>query len=205
MKKKIGIIDYGMGNLWSIKNAFDYLGYENHFFSDYKKIDDFSHIILPGVGAFKKAIRNLQDIKLFKPLKKIIGKKTKLLGICLGMQLLFDNSTEDGFTEGLGLIKGKVEKFSAKELNSKKIPHVGYNQVFFKKNKVFNGIKNNADFYFDHSYRIKEYDENIFPIYSNYGTKFLSGFIYKNIYSAQFHPEKSQSNGLLFLNNFVNR
>jgi glutamine amidotransferase len=205
MKKKIGIIDYGMGNLWSIKNAFDYLGYENHFFNDYKKIDDFSHIILPGVGAFKKAIRNLQDIKLFKPLKKIIGKKTKLLGICLGMQLLFDNSTEDGFTEGLGLVKGKVEKFSSKELKLKKIPHVGYNQVFFERNKFFNGIKNNADFYFDHSYRIKKYDENIFPIYSNYGTKFLSGFIYKNIYAAQFHPEKSQSNGLLFLNNFVNR
>ena len=120
------------------------------------------------------------------------------------MQLLFDSSTEEGYTKGLGIINGKVEKFSLRETKNLKIPHVGFNEIFFNKgNSFFKGIKNNSDFYFDHSYRITEFEKNIISAKSNHGINFLSAFSMNNIYGAQFHPEKSQSNGLLLIRNFI--
>ena len=204
IKKKVAIIDYGMGNLKSIINALDYLGVENKLISDPKYLFKYSHIILPGVGSFKKAIKNLKTNGMFETLIKISKKKQKIFGICLGMQLLFDSSTEEGYTKGLGIINGKVEKFSLRETKNLKIPHVGFNEIFFNKgNLFFKGIKNNSDFYFDHSYRITEFEKNIISAKSNHGINFLSAFSMNNIYGAQFHPEKSQSNGLLLIRNFI--
>jgi len=204
-KKKIAIIDYGMGNLKSVEISLNYLGLENKLIRDPKNLKKFSHIILPGVGSFKRAIKNLKSTGMFKTLIEISKKKEKkILGICLGMQLLFNSSTEEGYTKGLGIIDGKVEKFSSKETINLKIPHVGFNEVFFdKKNSFFKDIKNNSDFYFDHSYRITKFKKDINPVISKYGVKFLSGFNFENIYGTQFHPEKSQSNGLLLLRNFI--
>ena len=204
IKKKVAIIDYGMGNLKSIINALDYLGVENKLISDPKYLFKYSHIILPGVGSFKKAIKNLKTNGMFETLIKISKKKQKIFGICLGMQLLFDSSTEEGYTKGLGIINGKVEKFSLRETKNLKIPHVGFNEVLFDKNNTFfKGIKNSSDFYFNHSYRVNKFEENINQVFSSHGEKFLSGFNLENIYGTQFHPEKSQSNGLLLLKNFI--
>ncbi len=206
MKKiKVAIINYGMGNLKSVEISLNYLGAYNKLIDNSKNLKNFSHIILPGVGSFKSAIKNLKDLRLFNSLIDLSkNKNIKILGICLGMQLLFSSSTEDGFSKGLNIVKGKVEKFSNKETNNKKIPHVGFNQITIDgKNDFFKNIKNNSDFYFDHSFRIKDYDKKIYPVKSNYGTNFLSGFVYENIYGTQFHPEKSQSNGLLLLKNFL--
>ena len=131
-------------------------------------------------------------------------KKQRILGICLGMHLLFSNSSEGGLTKGLGIMNGRVEKFNQKKTKNLKIPHVGFNEVLFNKtNTFFKGITNSSDFYFNHSYRISEFDENINQAFSNHGEKFLSGFNFENIYGTQFHPEKSQSNGLLLLKNFI--
>jgi len=204
IKKKVAIIDYGMGNLKSIINALDYLGVENKLISDPKYLFKYSHIILPGVGSFKKAIKNLKTNGMFETLIKISKKKQKIFGICLGMQLLFDSSTEEGYTKGLGIINGKVEKFSLRETKNLKIPHVGFNEVLFDKNNTFfKGIKNSSDFYFNHSYRVNKFEENINQVFSSHGETFLSGFNLENIYGTQFHPEKSQSNGLLLLKNFI--
>ena len=204
IKKKVAIIDYGMGNLKSIINALDYLGVENKLISDPKYLFKYSHIILPGVGSFKKAIKNLKTNGMFETLIKISKKKQKIFGICLGMQLLFDSSTEEGYTKGLGIINGKVEKFSLRETKNLKIPHVGFNEVLFDKtNTFFKGIKNSSDFYFNHSYRVNKFEENINQVFSSHGETFLSGFNLENIYGTQFHPEKSQSNGLLLLKNFI--
>jgi len=118
--------------------------------------------------------------------------------------LLFDSSTEEGYTKGLGIINGKVEKFSLRETKNLKIPHVGFNEVLFDKtNTFFKGIKNSSDFYFNHSYRVNKFEENINQVFSSHGETFLSGFNLENIYGTQFHPEKSQSNGLLLLKNFI--
>ena len=204
IKKKVGIIDYGMGNLKSIQNALDYLGVENELTINAKYLSKYTHIILPGVGSFKKAIKNLKSSKMFESIIKISKKKQKILGICLGMQLLFSSSTEEGYSKGLEIINGKVEKFSFKETKKLKIPHVGFNEISFdKKNIFFKDINNGSDFYFDHSYRITEFDKNINSAKSNYGVNFLSAFSMNNIYGAQFHPEKSQSNGLLLIRNFI--
>ena len=203
--KKIAIIDYGMGNLRSLQVSLNYLGIENRLINDPKYIKKYSHIILPGVGSFKKAIKNIKNSGMFDTLIQLSKKKNqKILGICLGMQLLFNSSSEDGFTKGLGIIDGKVEKFSQKKTINLKIPHVGFNEVLFGKNNFFfKDINNSSDFYFDHSYRINKFNENINPAITNHGEKFLSGFNFENIYGAQFHPEKSQSNGLLLLRNFI--
>lgn len=203
-KRKVAIIDYGMGNLKSIINALDYLGVESKLISNPKYLFRYTHIILPGVGSFKKAVKNLKSNDMFQSLIAISKKKQKILGICLGMQLLFNSCTEEGYTKGLGIINGKVEKFSLRETKNLKIPHVGFNEIFFSKgNSFFKDIDNNSDFYFDHSYRVTIFDENISSAKSNHGTNFLAAFNMNNIYGTQFHPEKSQSNGLLLIRNFI--
>lgn len=205
MKKKVAIINYGMGNLRSVEVSLNYLGIKNELVNNPNHLILFTHIILPGVGSYKTAIKNLKESKLFNPLIKLSkNKKIKILGICLGMQLLFSSGTEDGFCEGLNIIEGKVEKFTKKEAGLLKIPHVGFNQIFIKKkNQFFENIQNQSDFYFNHSYRVKEYNKRVSPVISNYGTDFLSAFSYNNIYGTQFHPERSQSNGLKLLKNFI--
>lgn len=204
-KNEVAIIDYGMGNLKSVEISLNYLGVANKLVKNPIHIKNYTHIILPGVGSFKTAIKNLKSVGMFDALiESAKKKKQKILGICLGMQLLFSNSSEGGLTKGLGIMNGKVEKFNSKKTKNLKIPHVGFNEVLFDKtNTFFKGITNSSDFYFNHSYRINQFEENINQVFSSHGEKFLSGFNLGNIYGTQFHPEKSQSNGLLLLKNFI--
>ncbi len=205
MKKKVAIINFGMGNLNSVQISLNYLAIKNDVIDNPKNIFDYSHIVLPGVGSFKKAIKNLKKNGFFNALLQISrNKNQKILGICLGMQLLFESSTEEGSSKGLGILKGKVEKFSFSKVKNIKIPHVGFNQVFFnKKNSFYKDISSNSDFYFDHSYRVKDFNDDLNSGVTCYGEKFLSSFNKENIFGTQFHPEKSQSNGLLILRNFL--
>ena len=203
--KKTAIIDYGMGNLKSVEKCLNYLGIKNKLVKNPKDLKDYSHIILPGVGSFKEAIKNLKKNGMHNALIRVSkNKKQKILGICLGMQLLFNSSTEEGYTKGLGILEGKVDSFIIKRKTNLKIPHVGFNEVSFNKdNHFFKDIKNNSDIYFDHSFKIKKFQKDINPVTCIYGEKFLSAFNIENIFGTQFHPEKSQSNGLLLLKNFI--
>lgn len=207
MKKiNVGIVNYGMGNIRSIENSLLYLGCRFKVLNNPDKIFSYSHLILPGVGSFKKAIENLKIDGLHQAIQECANNKgINLLGICLGMQLLCESSSEGGFTKGLSLIKNKVETFTKKEVGNKKIPHVGFNQVRIEKNSsLFKNIKDNSDFYFDHSFRVKQ-NNNVQNFQTcQYGTKFVASFEKDNIYGTQFHPEKSQSNGLTLMYNFLN-
>lgn len=205
LKKKAAIINFGMGNLNSVKISLNYLAIENEILDNPQNISDYSHIVLPGVGSFKKAVKNLQKNGFFDSLLQVSkNKNQKILGICLGMQLLFESSTEEGNSKGLGILKGKVEKFSFSKIKNIKIPHVGFNQVLFnKKNSFYKDIPLNSDFYFDHSYCVKNFSDDLNSGATHYGERFLSSFNKDNIFGTQFHPEKSQSNGLLILRNFL--
>ena len=207
MKKiNVGIVNYGMGNIRSIENSLLYLGCKFKVLNNPDKIFSYSHLILPGVGSFKKAIENLKIDGLHQAIQECVNNKgINLLGICLGMQLLCESSSEEGFTKGLSLIKNKVETFTKKEVGNKKIPHVGFNQVKIEKDSsLFKNINDNSDFYFDHSFRVIQ-NNNLQNFQTcEYGTKFVASFEKDNIYGTQFHPEKSQSNGLTLMYNFLN-
>ena len=199
---KIGIVDYGMGNINSIIGALNYLGYDNVIYSyEQERLNDCDKLILPGVGAFDKAMLEIQNRNLNKILTNLTIEKTKpILGICLGMQLLSNLSNENKITEGLKFVNSEVTKF--KDL-SIKIPHIGFNQVKTpKKSILFKEIEDNSDFYFCHSYYLKT-NYNINQSYCNYGNDFISSFEYKNFAGVQFHPELSQSSGLKLLQNFL--
>jgi imidazole glycerol-phosphate synthase subunit HisH len=202
--KTVTIIDYGMGNIGSLTNAFNYLGAKVKVSSEPDKIEKSSIVILPGVGSFHKAMKIIKKNSIDCAIKNIISKGNYLLCICLGMQLLASESVEDKFTKGLGIIPNKVKKFTLKETKNK-IPHVGFNQVFFeKKNKLFKGLSSGTDFYFVHSHRILPEKLTGDIAKTNYGVNFISSFVKDNIYATQFHPEKSQSNGIKLLDNFLN-
>jgi len=196
------IIDYGMGNLQSVKNALEKLGNCKITISGkVKNIKKSDLLILPGVGAFQDGMNELNKRNLSKAIiQETKNKKKPLLGICLGMQLLFDHSEENGFHKGLGLIKGSVKRFN---INKKfRIPHVGWNNIFFKKNsKLFKDINFDKNFYFLHSYHVLT-NKKYVVAKSNYGKNFVAGVLKKNIIGVQFHPERSQANGLVFLKNY---
>ena len=205
--EKILIIDYEINNTGSIINSLEYLGVKYEVTSNPNIIKNFKKIILPGVGSFKSAMNFLQKKKLDLAIcDAVLNKKVKILGICLGMQLLGQSSTEFGYSKGLGLIKSKAISWINNKKNFSKNIHIGFNSVN-KNNKslLFYNIKNNSDFYFVHSYYMT-FDTLDYGIksYSFFNNKFLSAFEYKNIFATQFHPEKSQKNGLKLLNNFCN-
>lgn len=203
--KKITIVDYGMGNIWSVQSALKYLGATPLVSGDPAEVRDAEKIILPGVGSFRKAMEALKLSGLDEAMKDaVINRRIKILGICLGMQLLCSRGTEDGETEGLGLIPNLVDKFSEKELGKNKIPHIGFNSVQISdKNGFFADLPDNPDFYFVHSYRILPEKLGGRTAVCSYGVDFLAAFEFDNIYGAQFHPEKSQTNGLIMLRNFL--
>ena len=196
----ISIINYGMGNLKSVQNALNYLKINNQITNCRKEIVKAEKIILPGVGSYRKAMEELNNLNLIHLLREEIEVKNKpILGICLGMQLL-SSWGEEGDIGGLGIIPGIVKKF---RLKKNKIPHIGFNNVsVFKDSILFNGINNHSDFYFVHSYHyILEKKENTLSK-TFYETEFISGIQKENIFGVQFHPEKSQRNGLKLLENF---
>ncbi len=195
----IAIIDYGAGNLSSVKNALDYIGEKSIITKDKKEIELADSYILPGVGAFPFAMQKLNDTGLVDVLKQQVKTKS-LLGICLGMQMLLDESFEFEQTKGLSLISGKVDKIPVKNL---KIPHMGWNElnIVKKDNPLMKNISNGDSVYFVHSFMAYPTDDDLVA-YCEYGEK-IPAFISKgNVYGAQFHPEKSGEVGLEILRNF---
>ncbi|MDC1173444.1 imidazole glycerol phosphate synthase subunit HisH [Methylophilaceae bacterium] len=204
---KVSVIDYGMGNIWSVISALKYLGVETEFVSSPEKIEESKFLILPGVGSFSKGMRELKSRGIDQAIMAALqNNNAKILGICLGMQLMGSYGTENGRTAGLGLISNGVELFTQDELKVDKIPHVGFNSISFNEGKgLFDGLPKLADFYFTHSYRMLV--ERLDGQYAtcNHGIEFLAAFELGNICGAQFHPEKSQTNGLIFLRNFLQK
>jgi glutamine amidotransferase len=199
---KITIVDYGMGNIKSIIGALKYLEVEEITVSNnLSELVSADKLILPGVGSFAMAMSNIKKLNIDKYLREtVIVDKKPILGICLGMQLMGDSSTEDSYSYGLGFIKGTVSKFSKSSL---KVPHMGFNQVEIKRNsKLFKGLNNMSDFYFVHSFRMTS-DANINQSECTYNDKFIASYEHDNIAGVQFHPELSQTNGLKLLSNFI--
>lgn len=194
-----------MSNLGSIKNALSECDGENvTIISDPKNLSDATHIVLPGVGSFKDGMDNLIKFGWKEPLRKtVLGSKTPVLGICLGMQLLADKGYEGGEIVGLGLISGVVDKL--KPVNkSEKIPHIGWNEVYpTHKDPLFNNIPDGTDFYFVHSYHFIPKDKKNILSTTPYCGNFVSSINQGNIYGTQFHPEKSQRPGFQLLRNFL--
>lgn len=203
--KKVTIVDYGMGNIWSVANAFKYLNCDIEITSDRRTVEKSQLLILPGVGSFKKAMNSLKELGLDEALtKRVSEEKVKILGICLGMQLMGTSSTEDGMTIGLNLIPVAVDRFTPNEVGSRKIPHVGFDRVQSKQGSImFRNLTGNDDFYFVHSYRMLSRDLTGFVAVCDYGIDFLAAYEFENVYATQFHPEKSQTNGLQLLKNFL--
>lgn len=207
MNKKITIIDYGVGNILSIKNAINFLGEEVKYSNDYKTLKDSTHIILPGVGAFPSAMERLKKLKLIEIIQEVASKNIYILGICLGMQVLFEKSSELKETMGLNLIKGEVINLKNFTKTNVKLPHIGWNKIIDEndiQNPILKSINKDDFFYFVHNYagnNIKNID-NI--SYTNYGNiKFPSMVQKNNIFGCQFHPEKSGKPGLSLIKNFI--
>ncbi|MBI4973804.1 imidazole glycerol phosphate synthase subunit HisH [Candidatus Roizmanbacteria bacterium] len=191
------IIDYGLGNLGSVKNALDKLGIESMVSSSISDIEKADGLIIPGVGSASEGMINLQESGLGKVIREQIEMEKPFLGICLGMQLFF-SSSEEGNTKCLNVIAGKVKKFRT-EL---KVPQIGWNQVKKKSSRLFRGIKNNSYFYFVHSYFCQPKESGSEIGITDYGITFCSAIENENVFGVQFHPEKSGENGLKLLSNF---
>lgn len=198
----ITIIDYGMGNLKSVYNALKKVNFDCQISSEVTDIEMADKLILPGVGAFKDAMDNLQNLDLILPIRKKVNDGCPLLGICLGMQMLFDEGYECELRKGLGFIEGKIKLMNSKE--NLKIPHIGWNRLEFnRENKILNNINKESFVYYVHSFMaIEMIDENLIA-YSKYGDINIPGIVNKgNVYGMQFHPEKSGEVGLKILKNF---
>jgi len=204
----ITVIDYGMGNLRSVQKALERAGAKAKVTSDPGDIEKADKIVFPGVGSFGDAMKELKLRKLERPLKDAISSGKCFLGLCLGLQLLFEKSEEAPGVKGLGILKGEVKrfKFSGRAL---KVPHMGWNTITKnekRKTKSYNILKNvpNGSYmYFVHSYYVKPKDGSAVLTTTDYGMKFVSGICKNNICGFQFHPEKSQDNGIRILENFV--
>lgn len=198
----IALIDYKAGNLNSVAKAFEKIGAKNFIAQDPKDLQKADKLLLPGVGSFKEAMKNLKELGFIEALKdQILVQKKPILGICLGMQLFLEKGYEGGVCEGLGFIEGEVVKFE-EDLNLK-IPHMGWNELeILKQEPLYQGIENKSDFYFVHSFYVRCKDEFV-SAKVQYGHKFVASLQKDHIFATQFHPEKSQSLGLKLLENFV--
>lgn len=199
----IAIIDYDAGNLKSVENALTYLGNDVVFSREEREILNADKVILPGVGSFGDAMGKIREFGLDQTIYKVIEKGIPFLGICLGLQLLFESSTESPSIKGLGILKGEILKIPEKE--GLKIPHVGWNSLEFpREGKLFKGITCGSYVYFVHSYYLKSKKEEIVTATTNYSTKIHVSIEKDNIFGCQFHPEKSNEIGLKMLQNFSN-
>ncbi len=195
----IAIIDYGMGNLRSVEKAFDHIGYPAEISADTKTLLAADKVVLPGVGAFGDGMRELHKRNLVEVVKEIVDAQTPLLGICLGLQLLFTESDEAPGVDGLGIVPGKVTRFR----KGITVPHMGWNQLNIKRsNHLFENIAPDSFFYFVHSYYVVPDDSDVVVATTNYDIEFVSIIGKENVFATQFHPEKSQEMGLHMLTNF---
>jgi glutamine amidotransferase len=202
----IAIIDYGVGNLRSVEKAFAYLGYSAKVTSVPREVLDASRVVLPGVGAFGKSMEHLEKAGMIPVVRRVIESGRPFLGICLGLQLLFEESSElfsgqECSHKGLGIFPGKVLRFPSSEL---KVPQIGWNQINkCKENPVIDGLADGSFVYFVHSYYVKPKDPGIILTQTNYGIDYCSGISSGNVSAFQFHPEKSSQVGLKILKNFA--
>ncbi len=198
----IGILDFGMGNIRSVSNAVSITGYDPLVVTEASELAEASHLILPGVGQFSTAMRRLEISGLDAAVREFADSQRPVLGVCLGMQLLADSGTEGGGQcGGLGLIGGKVVAFP--RASGLRIPHVGWNSVsIVREHPVLNGIKEERDFYFVHSYVFATASNTAVLGLTEYGSTFVSAIGQGNVIGFQFHPEKSQANGLRLIEQF---
>jgi imidazole glycerol-phosphate synthase subunit HisH len=210
----ISIIDYGMGNLRSVQKAFEKTGYEARIIRTPQEVDDARALVLPGVGAFRDCLKNLDALNLIPPLVKSIQAGKPFLGLCLGLQILFSESEEFGITPGLDIIKGRVVRFPDRMVEQQgssgenparlKIPHMGWNTISIKKRPpCLEGIPDESYFYFVHSYYVVPEDPDVVAVTTRYGIEFTSGIWKDNMVAFQFHPEKSQALGLQVIRSFA--
>jgi len=203
----IAIIDYGMGNLRSVQKGFEKIGCDAVVSADPNILKEAERVVLPGVGAFRDCMRNLEQAGFVEPILKVIEEGKPFLGICVGMQLLFTQSEEFGIYPGLNVIPGNVLRFAdgmVVEGEALKVPHMGWNQLAIKREApLFEGIADGSNVYFVHSYYVKPEDESVVAASTNYGIDFCAAIWRDNIMATQFHPEKSQDKGLAMLKNFA--
>ena len=200
----VAIIDYGAGNLQSVKKALDFIGSKCIITADENEINAASHIILPGVGSFGDAMHSIREKGLEDVIKKSADGSKYFLGICLGLQLLFESSEESPGVDGLGIFKGKI--VTIPKDNGLKVPHIGWNSVSLKQTDgIFENLRDNSYFYFVHSYYLKDADEKVVAGTTEYGVPIQCAVQQGRVSATQFHPEKSSEAGLTILRNFVNR
>ncbi len=199
----IAIIDYDAGNIKSVEKALHFLGEEVEITRDKDKIRNADKVILPGVGNFGDAMENLKKYDLVDVIHEVVDKGTPFLGICVGLQLLFERSDESDGVPGLGILKGEILRIPDNN-GTLKIPQIGWNNIQFQKEcKLFQGIEDNSFVYFVHSYYLKAADESIVTATTEYGTLIHAAVQKDNVYACQFHPEKSSDVGLRILKNFA--
>ncbi|MFN8626420.1 MAG: imidazole glycerol phosphate synthase subunit HisH [Candidatus Binatia bacterium] len=197
----IAIIDYGMGNLRSVQKGLERVGFPAEVTRDADRITAAAGVVLPGVGAFGACMDNLRAYGLVDSVRRVIARGTPFLGICLGMQLLFEESEEFGPVPGLGIFPGRVVRFP--ERAGLQVPHMGWNQIAKRKNPPhLHGIETGAFFYFVHSYYVVPADPDLAATTTDYGIEFTSAIARDNVFATQYHPEKSQAAGLTILENF---
>lgn len=197
------VVDYGVGNLRNVTKALEFLGCEAKLTSDPDEVVKAEKLVLPGVGAFGAGMENLRRLNLIEPIKDAVKRGTPLLGICLGLQLLFEESEEMGQHEGLKLVRGKVVRFP--EIDGIRVPHMGWNSIRIRKRKpLFAGVPDGSMVYFVHSYFPVPEDGSVVAATTEHGVEFVSAIAVDNIFGTQFHPEKSSQVGLQILRNFVN-
>ncbi len=197
----IAIIDYGMGNLRSVQKAFEKVGHSALVTSDPAQVAASDKVVLPGVGAFEDAIGELRRLRLDRPVLEAIDSGKPFLGICLGLQLLFDVSYENGRHQGLGVLRGEVVRFQLPDEFS--VPHMGWNQVSIRRSTPLLEGLDASYFYFVHSYYVVPEDPSVIAAETDYGGPFCSAIAFNRVFASQFHPEKSQSDGLRLLKNFA--
>jgi imidazole glycerol-phosphate synthase subunit HisH len=201
---RITIVDYGMANLRSVQKAFEKVGHEAAIASDADTIAQCDRLVLPGVGAFRDAIARLRETGLVDTIREHIDEGYPFLGICLGMQMLFTRSAEDGLHAGMDLYPGEVIRFP--DIPGLKVPHMGWNELELREDcPLFFGIPKKSAVYFVHGYYAKPHDESIVAARAEYPEPFTAAIWKDNVYATQFHPEKSQSVGLAMLKNFAER
>ena len=211
--KKVSIIDYGLSNLHSVENAFTHFGVHTEFISSPDELNKSEVLVLPGVGAFEDGMNDLHKLNLVEPIRDAVGKGIPLLGICLGMQMLFDESEEFGIHEGLGLISGRVIKIPDKDISGipQKIPHISWNSLYKSggvssgfDGTILNDVREGEECYFIHSYEAVPFDERNRLADTIYGGRKICAVAYNNnVYGTQFHPEKSGQVGLKIISRFI--
>ena len=201
LKKTVVIIDYGIGNIFSVKQAFDQIGADTIITSESKVIENAKYLVLPGVGAFSKAMRSLDGLNLVSSIISAANRGVPLLGICLGMQLLLDHSMENN-VNCLSIIEGRCKAFSQQDKHP--VPHMGWNNVNFNKpSPLTEDLDNDDYFYFVHSYYTQVDDSQYIAATCEYGFEFCVSLAKDNIFATQFHPEKSGAAGLALIKNWV--